>query len=98
MKPNGTNMPDDVVTLLSELVDGSLTADDLERLRGRLAGDPEALKVYIEWMHLHAFLSMDFQHSSNLNFAPPISAGIATVRNSEAIGANRGRRRWWIGA
>lgn len=68
-------MPNDIVSSLSELVDGSLTADQREALRARLAADAEALEVYVAWMHLHALLSLDFQHSSNVTFSAPISGG-----------------------
>jgi hypothetical protein len=98
MNPNRTDMPEDVVRLLSELVDGSLAGDKLEQLRERLAGDPAALEVYFKWMQLHALLSLDFQHSSNLTFSPPVAAGPSVFRNSARKLANRGNRHWWMAA
>ena len=91
-------MSDDLARQLNELVDGSLGADDRERLRKRLADDPEALEAYCHWMRLHALLSLDFQHSNNVNFAPPLVAGRSDAVKSGNSGIFRDRGRWWIGA
>lgn len=97
MNHNGKNMSEDIVPLLGELVDGSLKADELEVLRARLAEDPQALAVYLKWMHLHALLSLDLQHSTGVSFTPPIDGGRANRRVSSRRQFSHGRR-WWIGA
>ncbi|MFO0788476.1 MAG: LamG-like jellyroll fold domain-containing protein [Pirellulales bacterium] len=90
-------MSEDIVPLLGELVDGTLKADELEVLRARLAEDPQALAVYLKWMHLHALLSLDLQHSTGVSFTPPIDGGRANRRVSSRRQFSHGRR-WWIGA
>lgn len=97
MNHNGKNMSEDIVPLLGELVDGTLKADELEVLRARLAEDPQALAVYLKWMHLHALLSLDLQHSTGVSFTPPIDGGRANRRVSSRRQFSHGRR-WWIGA
>jgi Concanavalin A-like lectin/glucanases superfamily/FecR protein len=91
-------MPEDLVQLLGELVDGALGTDDVERLRERLAEDPQALEAYCKWMHLHALLSLDFQHSSNLTFAPPVVAGRPAALRFPSSGVFQGRRHWVFAA
>jgi hypothetical protein len=98
MRNNGKDMPEDVVHLLSELVDGSLGTDGLERLRKRLAEDPDAVDAYCKWMHLHALLSLDFQYSSNLTFAPPVAAGRPAILKFPSNSLFQGRRHWWFAA
>lgn len=98
MKLNGKDMSEDIVPLLGELVDGRLNADELERLRARLAEDPQALETYTKWMHLHALLSLDLQHASDLSFTQPIGSGRIATRSTQNFVNAGGRRRWWIGA
>lgn len=87
-------MSDSFLALLSELADRPPTADEIESLRARLADDPEALKLYIDWMHVHALLALDFQRAGNVDSMPPVSAGRSAVLNVEARSSDRRRRRW----
>jgi hypothetical protein len=91
-------MSDDIHSLLNELADGKLSAGEMDRLRMLVAEDPEALKVYVDWMQVHALLALDFQHASNISITPPISAGRAAVRTSDDGQAIGGRGRWFRNA
>jgi Concanavalin A-like lectin/glucanases superfamily/FecR protein len=98
MKSIWKDLPDDLPRVLSELVDGSLAADDRERLSKYLADDADALDDYCRWMQLHAFLSLDFQHSNNLAFSPPLAAGRSKTLKSRSEGILNDRGRWWTAA
>ncbi len=93
MNLSGNGMSKGILSLLNEFADGSLTESEVERLRTLLAEDSDALKLYIEWMHVHALLALDFQHASNIS-TPPISAGRFSVQTSEHPGFFGGKRRW----
>src|SRR4051812_34942102 len=93
MNLNGNGMSEDIISLLSAYTDGSLAKGEVEKLRALLAEDPEALKLYIEWMRVHALLALDFQNVSHIS-TPPISAGRFSVQTPEYLGFFGGRRRW----
>jgi hypothetical protein len=51
---------DEVFRLLAELVDGGLTPQQAERLRGLLRGNPDAQDLYLRYMSVHAQLHLDY--------------------------------------
>lgn len=87
-------MSDNILSLFSEFADGSLTSEEIEALRTRLADDPAALKLYIEWMHVHALLALDFQRPGGVASMPPVSAGRAAARQIDDRASGSRRRRW----
>lgn len=93
-------MSDSFVSLLSDLADRPPTADEKETIRARIAEDPAALRLYIDWMHLHALLALDFQRAGGVDAMPPVSAGRSPALKVEPQeeAADRRKRRWirWV--
>ena len=56
--------PDELLGLLSELVDGGLTPAQEDRLRELLRDDPGAQDVYLRFMRVHAQLHLDYDSGS----------------------------------
>ncbi len=58
---------DEFFSLLSELVDGGLTAPQTDRLRELLRDDPVAQDLYLRYMRIHAQLHLDYDSGSGLD-------------------------------
>jgi hypothetical protein len=95
MSEQPTNVPERVIELVSELTDGSLSAEGREELRQLLAQNPAALAWYCQWMQVHSLLYLDLQHSSEAVITPQLARSLPLERPSP-VGALFGsrKRRW----
>jgi hypothetical protein len=85
------NVPAEVIELVSELTDGSLSATGRDRLRQLLAENPDALDWYSQWMDLHSLLYLDLQHPSESVITPQLTPTLTLVDKPDA---RKGRPRW----
>ncbi len=98
MNDNLPHVPEDLAELFAELTDGTLSPEDRERLRARLAADPAAFDVYCKWMHLHALLYLDLQHPRDAMITPPLTPGsLLEGPRPEGRWLSRSTRRWAMG-
>src|SRR5688572_27549220 len=89
------NVPPEVIELVSELTDGSLSAGGRDRLRELLAENPAALDWYSQWMELHSLLYLDLQHSSETVITPHLTPSLTLAHQSSGRSA---KGPWMVGA
>ena len=87
------NVPPEVIELVSELTDGSLSAAGRDRLRELLAEHPAALDWYSQWMELHSLLYLDLQHPSEAVITPHLTPSLTLAPKSPGISS---RGRWLV--
>jgi hypothetical protein len=92
------NVPPRVVDLVSELTDGSLSAEGREELRELLAASPAAFDWYCQWMRVHSLLYLDLQHPSEAVITPKLDKSLSLDqpwRAGKLLGSKK--RRWALG-
>jgi hypothetical protein len=92
------SVPPRVVDLVSELTDGSLSAEGREELRQLLAADSAALDWYCQWMRVHSLLYLDLQHPCEAVITPNLDKSLS-LEHSWRAGTRLGskKRRWALG-